>query len=213
MSLKIYFLRHGQTDLNRDDLYFGSSSDVGLSQTGIQMAQCFADTYKSFDWKAVYCSPLKRAIMTANPLCQARGVKAELRDGLKEIDYGLWDGQSKEFVNQNHHQDHVNWNSDPFRYAPTQGETALMIAQRALPVIDEVKQNFDSGNVLVISHKTTIRIILCSLLGIDLSHFRIRLGCPIASLSIVELVSQGPLLLRHGDQSHLSEELRKIPST
>jgi probable phosphoglycerate mutase len=64
------------------------------------------------------------------------------------------------------------------------------------------------GNVLVVSHKATIRIMLCSLLGIDVGRFRDRISMPVASVSIVEMASHGPLLHVMGDRSHLRESLR-----
>jgi broad specificity phosphatase PhoE len=50
----------------------------------------------------------------------------------------------------------------------------IAIANRAMPVIEEIKQQYRSGNVLIVSHKATIRIMLCSLLGIDVGRFRYR---------------------------------------
>jgi probable phosphoglycerate mutase len=90
---------------------------------------------------------------------------------------------------------------------------AVTIASRALQVIEEIKQNYTSGNVLVVSHKATIRIILCSVLGIDVGRFRFRLGCPVASVSIVEFSSHGPLLKVLANHSHLNEQLRNLPGT
>jgi probable phosphoglycerate mutase len=80
-------------------------------------------------------------------------------------------------------------------------------------VIDEIKQQFADGNVLVVSHKATIRIILCALLGIDVGRFRYRLACPVGSVSIVEFSSAGPLLHSLADRSHLNETLKSLPGT
>ena len=57
----------------------------------------------------------------------------------------------------------------------------------------------------MISHKATIRIMLCSLLGIDVGRYRDRLDMPVASLSVVEMTERGPLLKSLGDRSHLRE--------
>jgi probable phosphoglycerate mutase len=80
-------------------------------------------------------------------------------------------------------------------------------------VIDRIKQRFSDGNVLVVSHKATIRIMLCELLGIDVGRFRYRLGCPVSSVSVVEFTKDGPLLHSLGDRSHLNERLRSLPGT
>jgi probable phosphoglycerate mutase len=88
-----------------------------------------------------------------------------------------------------------------------------MIARRGLQVIEEIKQTYSDGNVLVVSHKATIRIVLCSLLGIDVGRFRYRLACPVASVSVIEFGSFGPLLKSLADVSHLDERLKAQPGT
>jgi probable phosphoglycerate mutase len=137
----------------------------------------------------------------------------QVRPQLNEIAYGKWERQSREHVNREYHDDYVSWLADPAWHAPTNGELAIGVARRALQVVDEIKQEFADGNVLVVSHKATIRIILCSLLGIDVGRFRYRLGCPVSSVSVVEFSQEGPLLHSLADRSHLSETMRALPGT
>ena|SRR2546426_1241521 len=213
MALHIYFLRHGQTALSREDSFCGSGLDPDLTPDGLEMARAFSAAYLKNSWKAIYASSLRRAIVTAQPLCEALAMEMQVRPGLNEIGYGKWEGLTKEEVSQRHHDDYVSWLADPAWYAPTGGELAVVIAQRGLQVLEEIKQRFSDGNVLVVSHKATIRIILCSLLGIEVGRFRYRLACPVGSISIVEFTPQGPLLQSLADRSHLSEALRSLPGT
>jgi len=177
------------------------------------MAEAFAGAYTSIPWAAIFSSPMQRTIATAKPLYEAIGMQPELRDGLKEIDYGQWENKTPDFVSQEYHDDYIRWTADPAWYPPTGGELAVAIAHRALQVIEEIKLRFPTGNVLVVSHKATIRIILCSLLGIDVGRFRFRLGCPVGSVSIIEFGSHGPLLHALADRTHLNERLRTLPGT
>lgn len=177
------------------------------------MAKAFAAAYSSTPWKAVFSSPMKRTLATAKPLCTAIGIQPELRDGLKEIHYGLWEGKTPEEINREYHDDYIRWSADPAWNAPTGGEMAVTIAGRAMQVIEEIRQVYDNGNVLIVAHKGTIRIILCSLLGIDVGRFRYRWGCPVGSLNIVEFTSHGPLLQALADRTHLDERLRNLPGT
>ena len=174
------------------------------------MAQAFAQAYRATDWRAVYASPLKRTVATARPLCDAIGKEIILRDELREISYGRWEGLTVEDVQRDFPEDYPRFLSDAARYPPTGGESALALAQRALSVVEEIQQTIKDGNVLLVSHKATIRALLCRLLGIDLAQFRYRLACPVASLSVVELTAHGPLLKILADRSHLTEELRAI---
>ena len=213
MSLSLYLLRHGQTELSRADVFCGSGLDPELTPEGLQMAQAFAAVYRLKPWSAVYCSSLRRSLATAQPLCDEIGITAQARSDFNEIGYGKWEGLTRETVQQNYHDDYISWLADPAWHAPTGGELAITIARRSLQAIDEIKQQYTDGNVLVVSHKATIRIILCSLLGIDVGRFRYRLACPVGSLSVVEFSLAGPLLHSLADRSHLSTSLQSLPGT
>jgi broad specificity phosphatase PhoE len=212
VSLNLYFLRHGQTEFSRNNSFCGST-DAELTSDGLEMAQAFADNYSSIPWVGIFSSPMRRTLATVKPLCTAIGVEPEVRDRLKEIDYGLWEGKNPETVSTEFHDDYIRWLADPGWNAPTQGEMAVAIASRAMQVIEEIKQRYTQGNVLIVSHKATIRIILCSLLGVDVGRFRFRLGCTVGSVSIVEFSSHGPLLKVLADRTHQSERLRNLPGT
>jgi broad specificity phosphatase PhoE len=212
MGLILYFLRHGETQSSQTGGYCGVS-DVALTPEGRQMAQDFAAAYRDLAWEAVFCSPLKRAVATAQPLCEAVGLNPHLREGLKEIAYGQWEGKSPEEVNHEFHDEYVRWLADPGWNAPSGGERGVDVARRSSMVLDEIERRHPSGNVLIVSHKATGRILLCSLLGIDVGRYRDRLSMPVAALSIVEMTKQGPLLKVLGDRTHLRQSLRLRPGT
>ncbi|MBR8827598.1 MAG: histidine phosphatase family protein [Gomphosphaeria aponina SAG 52.96 = DSM 107014] len=207
MSLKIYFLRHGETTSSQTGTYCGIL-DIDLTPEGKEMAEDFATAYKNIPWTAVFSSPLKRTMATAKPLCDSLGIKIEIREGLKEITYGKWEGKTPQAVNSEFHDEYVRWLADPGWNAPTGGEKGIDIARRSSEVLEEIEHTYKRGNVLVVSHKSTIRIMLCSLLGIDVGRFRDRIGMPVASVSIVSMAEHGPLLEVMGDRSHLGEDLR-----
>ncbi len=213
MSLTLYFLRHGQTEFSRDNMFCGSGTDADLTPAGTEMAAAFASAYKKTPWQAVYVSPMRRTVATAKPLCAAIEMKMILRDDLKEIGYGKWEGKRVADVDQEFHDEYIRWQADPGWNPPTGGEPGIEIARRVLKVIEEIKEKHNDGNVLVVSHKATIRIILCEFLGIDVGRFRYRIDCPVSSVSKVEFTKSGPLLRTLADRSHLSEELRSLPGT
>ena len=212
MGLKIYLLRHGETAFSQSGAYCGSL-DPELTAEGSLMAQAFADSYRSTFWTEVYVSPMKRAIATAQPLCTAVGLPMQTRDGLREISYGTWEGRTQEDVKQHHEQDYLRWLTEPAWNSPTGGETAVQIANRALPIITAIEAKYKDGNFLVVSHKATIRIILCSLMGIDLGRYRDRIDAPAASVSIVKFDIYGPMLEALGDRSYMPRHLRERAGT
>ncbi|WP_319420835.1 histidine phosphatase family protein [Pleurocapsa sp. FMAR1] len=203
MTLNLYFLRHGETVASKTDEFCGSS-DVELTSEGIVMAKDFAVAYQSIPWKTIFCSPMRRTIATAKPLCDLLRMEMLLRRELKEIDFGEWEGKSQADVNRQFHDDYLRWQSEPGWNAPPGGERAVDIARRSSKVIEEIEQTYQSGNILIVSHKATIRIMLCSLLGIDVGHYRDRLDMPVAAISLVELTAHGPLLKKLCDRSHLN---------
>ena len=213
MTLSLHFLRHGQTALSREDVFCGSGLDPELTAEGLEMAQAFADASREKPWTAIYSSGLRRGITTAQPLCDALNLEMRVRDDLNEIAYGKWEGMSKQAVDRQYHDDYISWLADPAWHPPTEGEAAVVIARRGLRIVEEIKSQCSDGNVLIVSHKATIRIILCSLLGIDVGRFRYRLVCPVGSVSIVEFTVHGPLLAALADRSHLNEQLRSLPGT
>ena len=213
MGLILYFLRHGQTALSREDVFCGSGLDPELTPEGMEMAHAFAKAYREAEWQAVYSSGLRRSITTAQPLCDALEINLQVRAELNEIAYGRWEGLTKEQVSKEFQDEYISWLADPAWHAPTDGEPAVVIAQRGLQVIEQIQKRFTSGNVLIVSHKATIRIILCSLLGIDVGLFRYRLACPVGSVSMVEFTSTGPMLKALAERSHLTEDLRSLRGT
>jgi probable phosphoglycerate mutase len=187
--------------------------DPGLTPEGQAMAEEFAAAYRRTPWEAIYTSPLRRAVETATPLARAISLPFEERAGLAEIDYGVWDGKSADEVDREYHDEYVRWSSDPAWNAPTGGETAIALSQRVTQVIEEIRVAHPEGNVLVVTHKASIRVLLCALLGVDVGRFRYRFGCPVGSVTVVEFGTHGPLAATVADRSHLDPKLRGLPGT
>jgi len=212
MSLQLYLLRHGETVYSRTGGYCGEI-DPELTDNGQKMAEYFAKAHKEIAWDAVFVSPMKRTIATATPLCEAISMEMQFRDGLKELRYGKWEGLTNEFVKENYTEDYLRWLTEPAWNPPTGGETAVQLASRASLAVAEIQEMYPSGNVLVVSHKATIRVILCGLLGIDMGRYRDRIDVPAASLSIVQFGALGPMLKALGDRSFMDAELRALSGT
>ncbi len=212
MSLRLHLLRHGETTYSREGGFCGSL-DPELTGQGEQMAEAFAQANRLVAWSAVFASPMKRTVATAQPLCAATGLPMELRDGLKEIAYGDWEGLTQEEARARWPHEYELWLAEPAWFPPPGGETAAQVAGRAGAVLSEILEQFPSGNVLVVTHKATLRILLCGLLGIELARYRDRVGAPAGSVSVVLFTERGPLLETLGDRCYMSEELRGRPGT
>jgi broad specificity phosphatase PhoE len=211
--LRLFLLRHGQTAMSLANVFCGRRLDPALTAEGAAMAGAFAEAYRDTSWQAIYSSPLLRARATAEPLARTLGLAVQTRVELEELDYGQWDGRSADEVSRDHHVEYERWTADPAWNPPTGGETAIALAQRMTCVIEEIDRAHPDGNVLVVSHKASIRVALCALLGVDVGRFRYRFGCPVGSLSIVEFGAHGPLAATVADRSHLDARLRGLEGT
>lgn len=199
--------------MSRANVFCGRRLDPPLTGDGAAMADAFAATYRDTEWRAIYSSPLDRARSTAAPLAREIGLPVHERDELAELDYGMWDGLSTDVVGRDYHLEYERWTADPAWNPPTGGETAVALAQRMTRVIEEIDAAYDDGNVLVVSHKASIRVALCALLGVDVGRFRYRFGCPVGSVSIIEFGTHGPLAEAVADRSHLDGRLRALDGT
>lgn len=184
-ATRLYLVRHGATALTTEDKFSG---DIGveLSDEGRWQAAKLGDRLVKEAITAVYCSPLSRAVDTAHLAADRLSLKPILRDGLREISHGHWEGLSRREVEAKFHEEYCAWENDPFTFAPEGGESGLAVLARALPVIREVVTSHKGQRVLVVSHKATLRLLLSSLLGFDERGYRDRLEQAPACLNIVD---------------------------
>lgn len=210
--IDLYLLRHGQTDASRERRFSGGL-EAELSTIGREMAEAFAAAYAHTPWHAIYSSPQRRARDTAAPLAAATGMEVQVLDGLREVTYGAWEGLLEDEVRERWPAEYGWWAADPATRSTPGGETGLQVAARALAAIERIRSGHDGGPVLVVSHKSTLRLIVCALLGIDLRRFRERVAQPVASVTQFQIDGAHALLLRLGDVSHLPPQLRRLPGS
>lgn len=210
--LELYFLRHGQTDFSLENRFCGSI-DPPLNAIGLRMATAFAHRHAPTGFAAIWCSPSIRAQQTAAALADRTGLTPLVDEGLREMSYGEWESLRHDDVKARWPDAYAWWAGDVASRGTPGGETAFQVAARAAPVVERIRAAHPEGRVLVVSHKATLRILMCALLGMDVRLFRERLGQPVASLSRFDLGLTGTRLTMLGDTSHLPEELRDIEGT
>jgi probable phosphoglycerate mutase len=202
MLTRLYFVRHGATQLTAEDRFSGATG-VDLSDEGRHQVQRLAERLGGDDIKAVYTSPLSRTVETAQILARPHRLTAILRDGLREISHGRWEGLTRREVEERYPDEYSAWEADPFTFAPEDGESGVAVLARALPVVREVVVTHPDQLVVVVSHKATLRLILSSLLGFDARGYRDRLDQSPACLNAVDF--KDPVrarLMLFNDTSH-----------
>lgn len=206
MTTRLYLVRHGATQLTAEDRFSGSVG-VDLSDEGRAQAQRLAARLAGHEIAAAFCSPLSRTLETAEIIAKPHALTPIVRDGLREISHGHWEGITRQQVEEQFAEEYAAWDSDPFTFAPEGGESGISVLARALPVIREIVLRYEGQNVLVVSHKATLRLIISSLLGFDARGYRDRLDQAPACLNILDF--KGPVharLMLFNDVSHYADE-------
>ena len=211
-STRIYLVRHGATTLSAEDRFAGATN-VPLSDEGRGQVRKLAARLASDKLSAVYASPLGRTMETGSILAAPHGLEVFPRPGLREISHGHWEGLTRAEVDQRFPGEANEWEKDPYTFAPTEGESGLAVAARALPALIEIVRAHPGGKVLIASHKATIRILLSALLGFDPRRYRDNLDQSPAALNIVDFrdATRARLTL-FNDTSHYAESGQHIPA-
>jgi len=185
MTTRLYLVRHGATPLTAEDRFSGAEN-VHLSDEGRAQVTRLAQRLADDEIESIYCSPLDRTLETASLIATPHQLTPVQKDGLREISHGHWERLSRKEVETQFPEEYADWESDPFTFAPEGGESGISVLARALPVIREIVVNHKDKNVLVVSHKATLRLIISSLLGFDARGYRDRLDQAPACLNILD---------------------------
>ena len=206
LTTRIYMVRHGATKLSAEDRFAGAV-DVELSEEGKFQAARLAERLKDDSIVAVYCSPLTRTVQTATILAYPQNLPLIQKDGLREIHHGHWEGMRRADVEAQYPEEYAAWEEDPFTFAPAGGETGVNVIARALPVIREIVLEHRGQNLLVVSHKATLRLMISTLLGFDARGYRDRLDQSPACLNVLDF--KDPVRVRlmlFNDVSHYIDQ-------
>lgn len=203
---RIFLVRHGATLLTAEDRFAGST-DVALSDEGRSQAAALGERLRVERLDGVFASPLSRTRETAAIACGGRH-EAVIDDGLREISHGHWEGLTRADVEARFPDEYAAWEADPFTFAPEGGESGAAVLARALPALRAALDSHRGGQLLVVSHKATIRLLLSSLLGFDPRGYRDRLDQAPACLNVLDF--RDPVharLMLFNDISHYAPSL------
>jgi ribonuclease H / adenosylcobalamin/alpha-ribazole phosphatase len=200
-------LRHGQTALSVERRFAGRG-DVPLTDVGLQQAAAAAASLASRGGiDLVVTSPLSRARRTAEAVAGATGAPLSVDDDLAETDFGDWEGLTFAEVRKRWPEEMNAWMASA-DVPPPGGESLSAAARRALAALDRMLAEHSGKTIVVVSHVTPIKTIICrALLAPPAALFRIHLD--VASLSEADWFADGPALLRTmNDTAHLRPEPR-----
>ena len=201
--MKLLLVRHGETDWNLARRYQGQNA-VSLNQNGIQQAEQLGRRLASERIDAVYSSDSPRALETATQILnlqqQAPAFQKDAR--WQEICFGEWDGLTYEEVETKWKSEVTAWYADPLHVAPPGGETMLQMSKRVQSALDELRSKHKDETILIVSHGGVIQVLLCMLLGMDLSRYW-QFHIKRAALTEIHCYEAGAILEVFNDISHL----------
>ena len=210
---RLFLVRHGATAATEEDRFSGSTG-AELSEQGRWQAARLGERLSQENITAIYSSPLSRALETARIVAGHCRLEPVICDGLREIGHGHWEGMKREDVERQFGAEYAAWEANPFAFAPEGGESGVAVLARALPVIREIVAAHRGGQMLVVSHKATLRLVLSSVLGFDPRGYRDRLDQSPACLNVVDF--RDPVrarLMLFNDTSHYAERPRVSDQT
>ena len=199
---KLILARHGETMWNVGKVFRGRA-DVNLNEVGIKQAELLGKHLCNWDLEAIYSSPVKRALDTANIVARCVEVAVCIAEGLTDFDFGEWQSLSEQEVKRLYPDILNEWQSSPHKVRMPGGENLDDVTKRTAEVVDEVLSRHH-GNVLLVSHRVVLKVLICSLLGLDNSHFW-NISQDVCGLTIFDYVDGRFVLTKHNDTSHLRE--------
>lgn len=205
MKTTLYLTRHGQTEWNLQKKMQGHK-DSPLTEYGIRQAEWLKERLEKIRLDAIYSSTSPRALNTARILLGNRSLDILEDDSLKEINMGLWEGRQIEHIQQQYPLQYDQFFNEPHVYRPAgHGETYTELLERTLPVIENILTEHKGEQVLIVTHRITLKA--------DMSHFLHKKLHEIASmpdiyptaLCKITMDDGRPIVDLYGDISHCRE--------
>jgi probable phosphoglycerate mutase len=195
-------VRHGQTPLSVDKRFSGTG-DPELTAFGRAQAAAAATRLARSGATAVVSSPLSRARATAALIADALGLEVAVEEGLRETDFGDWEGHTFAEVKQKWPRELDAWLADT-AVAPPFGESFDATATRVRQARDRVLAAYGGQTVVLVSHVTPIKTLVRIALGAP-PEALYRMHLDLACVSEVQWYADGPAVLRLlNDTSHLA---------
>ncbi|MDP9866547.1 MULTISPECIES: bifunctional RNase H/acid phosphatase [Streptosporangium] len=205
VATSLLLLRHGETPLSVERRFSGLG-DPELTPNGVAQAEAAAARLSRgpYGVQVVVSSPLRRARATAETVAARLGLEVVVDEGLREVDFGDWEGHTFTEIQRRWPDLLAAWLADPSA-APPGGESFGEAARRVQATGDRLVERYEGRTVLAVSHVTPIKMLLRSALLAPLAALY-RMHLDLAALSLIEYYADGPAVVKvFNDTSHLAE--------
>ncbi len=201
--MKVYILRHGQTDWNVAKKWQGNT-DIELNATGLNQAECVAKRFENKKVGAIYTSNLSRAKTTAETIRKIaynNEVELFIENDIGEIKLGEWEGLTYEEVSEKYKDEYELWT---YKHTENVGhgvENYYDVQQRAFNVLTKIC-NENTDDILIVSHGAWIKALVCKILNIPLEH-KMTFEIGNTSITTIEFVKGNYIVKTLNDTNHI----------
>jgi probable phosphoglycerate mutase len=206
--LTIYLTRHGETQWNTENRLQGWKNSP-LTEKGIRNAKLLGNRLSEIEFNAIYTSPSERAIQTAEYIRSERNIPVLTDENLKEISYGEWEGKTKEELRKNYKKEFFNYWNAPHQYdhQPHKGEGLTDFKHRVENVFKRILAENPSGNILIVTHAATLKVILSYTMNIPIEKMWSPPFIHNTSLTVFHWDGAKFQFEMVGDTSHFEEDV------
>lgn len=167
---RVYLVRHGTTDWNKEEIFRGRL-DCKLNETGQAEARALAEYFRDIPLQAIYSSPLSRAMETAQAVAEAKALQVVPHPEFIDIDFGEWQGLPLKEVREKYSELYRLWRERPEAIHFPGGENLARVRARAWEGLQKVVRENPDKTALILSHRVVTKVLICTVLGLDDSHF------------------------------------------
>lgn len=191
----LLLIRHGENDYVKTGKMAGRLPGVHLNEKGQKQAQALAEALRDVPIKAVYSSPLERAMETATPIASVRKLQVIQVPNLMETDIGKWRGKSWKALRLTKVWEIVQ--NSPSRFRFPDGESFPETQTRVASVLEQIIKRHSKPQdiVALVFHADPIKLAVSYFLGLPLDHFQ-RLSCDTGSLTALHVNEMGANLMK-----------------
>jgi len=198
---RLFLVRHGDTELNSRERYWGHS-DVKLGAAGLKQAEKLRDRLVTEKIDAIYSSDLERASLTAKIIASKHQLDVITCAELQEINFGKVEGLTFDEIIRLYPELTELWTSWSRQLKFPDGESVDELNCRVSKFLGRLEKHAPDETILIVAHAGPLRLLVCHLLGIEPQRWR-EIRLKLASLSIVETSPEGTVLSLLNDVSHL----------
>lgn len=155
----LIFIRHGETDWNRQKRFQGGRSDTELNARGLLQVELIANALLRENARVVVCSPLVRAVVTARVISGKLGLPVKVAEALRELDFGDFEGRYEAELKREYGDSFEEWRAAHYTSAPPNGESLLSARPRAAEAAKMLLAEAAKGDVAAVAHQAILMAI------------------------------------------------------